>query len=482
MEKGLVKNIFTGQQVSKNFFVYMCCVAVGVCIWVVPPPNGLDIRAWKTFGLFSYTILGMIFKPVPVGVIALSSLVSITFFEILTFNEAFGGFSNSTVWLIVTAFFIARGFIKTGLGLRIAYKLMGLLGNTTLGIAYGVVLTDWILSCAIPSVTARAGGIIYPIVASVSQAFGSEASCSRKKLGAYLIQTVFQCGAITSAMFLTGMAGNPMVQAFAAQVGVELSWGTWALAAFVPGVCCLVCIPMLLYRIYPPEIKNTPFAKALAKENTWKLGKMSYNEWAMLLVFSFMITLWMLAPVLHVNPTVTALLGLCLLIGAGVLSWTEVLQEKSAWDILVWFSALLAIADAMGRYGLMTWFSQEIGMYLEGVHWTLSFFLIAILYYYSHYLFASNIAHITSMYPPFLCLSIAVGAPAMLAALLLGFFSSIFGSLTTYGCGPAPIFFGAGYVTIKEWLRLGFIISLVNIFIWLTVGSIWWYLLGLYTF
>ena len=456
------------------------CLALGVGIWLTPTPEGLDPKAWKVFALFAYTIAGMILRPIDRGTLTLTSLVLLNLSGVCTFNEAFSGFSNPTVWLITIAFFFARGFVKTGLGMRIAYKILSLVGKSTLGMAYGLIFTDWLLGSAIPSVTARAGAIIFPLVTSIAKAFESHPHSHPRKIGAYLVKTIFQCGAVTSAMFLTAMAGNPMVQGLAEKCGVTITWGSWALAALVPGIASLAFIPWLLLKIYPPEITESSESVSMAKTKLKEMGPISRDEWIMIASFVIMITLWGAGSIIGISAAITALIGLSILLVSEVLTWDDVLAEKGAFDTLFWFSSLLALATMLAKFGFMDWFSLHIGGKLSAMNSVASFLVIVLLYYYSHYLFASNIAHITAMYAPFLLLAIATGTPPALAAFSLGFISSLYGSLTTYGCGPAPIFYGSGYVSTKDWWRLGFIISLVNIVIWLTVGTVWWKIIGLF--
>lgn len=464
-----------------NLFRFLICFSIGAFFWVCPHSDAIDPKAWKIFSVFVFTLSAMIVKPLATGAVTLMSLVVLVFSNVLTFGEAFSGFSNDIVWLIAGAFFIARGFIETGLGLRIAYFIMSFVGKSTLGMAYGLAITDWILGAAIPSVTARAGGVVYPVVTSLAKAFGSDSKSSPRKIGAYLVQSAFQCGAVTSAMFLTAMAGNPMVQSLAETANVQITWSSWMLAALVPGLVSLLLIPLLLYKIYPPEIKNTPKAKLFAQEKLREMGRMSQKEYLMMGAFLFMIIFWCFAPVFKLSPTIIALMGLLFLIITDVLSWEDVLKEKGAWDTLIWFASLLTLATFLSKFGFMQWFSSVVESHIHGVSWTYGFSLLALLYFYAHYFFASNIAHITTMYAPFLLLSIALGTPPALAALVLGFFSCLFGALTTYGCGPAPIFYGSGYVTTSHWWKLGFIVSVLNIVIWAVVGGLWWYALGLFT-
>lgn len=480
MSKSNLRSTFL-QKCPRSLMKFLFCMGLGLIIWFTPPVAGISVSGWRVLAVFVFTLSGMILKPMPLGSITLMSLIVLIVTKVLKFQEAFSGFAQPVVWLIAAAFFIARGFIKTGLGLRISYKVMSLAGKSTLGLAYSLVFTEFLIGPAIPSVTARSGGIFFPIVESLSQAFGSFPGKTRKKMGAYLMQTAFQCSAVISGISLTGMSGNPMIKTLALGFGVDISWSMWILAAIVPGLISVLVIPYVMYKIYPPEVKATEGMEELAKQKLADLGKITKQEVGLMVVFAFMIFFWCFGTILGVDSTVVALIGVLTLVALNILTWPELMSEKGAWDTLIWFASLITLATFLKTFGVTGVFSEFLGSYVQSSHWQLSFIMIATTYFYTHYLFASNIAHITSMFVPFLVLSIAAGTPPLLASIVLGAFSSIFGGLTTYSCGPAPIYFGAGYVTTKEWFSLGFVISVVNLVIWFTVGFAWWYLLGLTT-
>ena len=138
------------------------------------------------------------------------------------------------------------------------------------------------------------------------------------------------------------------------------------------------------------------------------------------------------------------------------------------------------MSSYLNELGLIPWFSETVKNIVPGTSWVLAFLVLILIYFYSHYFFASNTAHVNSMYMPFLAVAVAVGTPAVLAALVLAFFSNLFSSMTHYGTGPAPVFYGAGYVDMNTWWKLGFLISLVNIVIWVGIGGLWWKVLGLW--
>ena len=454
---------------------------VGILIWFSPVPSGVDIKAWHLLAIFVATVVGIISKPLPMGAVAMLGITVTALTGTLTISQSLSGFGNSVIWLIVIAFFISRGFIKTGLGARIAYLFMSVFGKKSLGLAYSMIATDLVLAPAIPSNTARSGGVIFPILRSIAKSYGSTPDDgTARKIGAFLIITSFQGTVITSAMFLTAMAANPLAAQIAGEQGVEITWGGWALAALVPGLASLALVPWILYKIYPPEIKETPAATQIAREQLEKMGNLKPAEWIMLGTFLLLLLLWIFGTQLGINSTTAAFVGLAVLLISGALTWNDILQEKGAWNTLVWFSALVMMASYLNELGLIPWFGQTMGEAVQGVSWVTAFLVLSLVYFYSHYFFASNTAHVSSMYGAFLAVAIAVGTPPMLAALVLAFFSNLFSSMTHYGTGPAPVLFGSGYVEMGTWWKLGGLISVVNIIIWLGIGGLWWKVLGIW--
>ncbi|TSB47216.1 anion permease [Alkalicoccobacillus porphyridii] len=457
-------------------------ILIGVVVWFMPVPSGLDPIAWQLFAIFVATITGLIIKPLPMGSVAILGLTAVVITGTLEMGEALSGFQNSTIWLIVIAFFISRGFIKTGLGARIAYFFVRLFGRKTLGLSYSLIVSDLMLAPAMPSNTARAGGIIMPIVRSLSEAYGSKPDNGTEwKVGSFLITSSFQGDMITSAMFLTAMAANPLAAQIAFNItGQEITWTGWMLAAIVPGIVSLLLIPVVIYKLYPPEVKETPGAPALAMEKLQEMGALKRDEWFMIAVFILLLTLWMTGSYIRIDATAAAFIGLVTLLVTNVLSWSDIKKEEGAWDTLVWFSVLVMMAEYLNSLGMIPWFSEMMQGTVQGLGWTYTLVILAIVYFYSHYFFASNTAHVSAMYAAFLSVIVAAGAPPLLSALLLGFFSNLFGCTTHYGSGPAPVFFGTGYVTQQKWWSLGFIISIIHITVWIGIGGLWWKLLGLW--
>lgn len=472
--------------------------ALTLLIWfVIPVPEGVSENAWHLLALFIGTIAAIIGKALPIGAVSVIaiSLVAVTGVTnpgkpTAALQDALSGFSNPLIWLIGISIMVSMSLTKTGLGARIGYFLISLFGKRTIGIAYALTFAEVVLAPVTPSNTARGGGIIHPIMRSISDSFGSKADeGTRKKIGRYLALVNYNTNPLTSAMFITATAPNPLIVALiyeGTNSEFKLSWMMWAVAAFVPAIVSLLIMPWVIYFMCPPEIKKTPDAPVFAKERLKELGAFSLSEKITLGVFGLLLMMWAGVPAMLfgdafiIEPTTAAFIGLSILLMTGVLEWDEVLKNKGAWDTVMWFSALVMMASFLGKLGLVSWLAQTVGTGIGslGVGWILGMLTLVVIYVYTHYFFASTTAHITAMFAAFFAAGIALGAPPMLLGLTLAFSSSLMMSLTHYGTGTAPIIFGSGYATLAEWWKVGFVMSVVNLAIWFYIGGAWWKILG----
>jgi DASS family divalent anion:Na+ symporter len=280
-------------------------------------------------------------------------------------------------------------------------------------------------------------------------------------------------------MFLTGQASNVLIAKFAGQVtGIELTYGRWALGAIVPGLLSLLLVPLVLYWLSSPEVRRTPEAAELAAAELERMGPTSGPERLMLLVFALAALLWMTSALHHVSYATVALVGIGVLLLTGVLSWDDVIGERAAWDVFLWYGGLVRMAGALGETGITKRFAEAAGVLTAGWHWWAALAALLLVFFFAHYAFASITAHATAMYIPFLIVLMAAGAPPMLAVLSLAYFANLSACLTHYGTTPGPIYFGAGYVGQRAWWRLGLILAVLHLVVWGTAGFVWWKVLG----
>ncbi|VFR24080.1 2-oxoglutarate/malate translocator [plant metagenome] len=469
-----------------------------VVMLLLPVPDGLAPKAWALLAIFLTTILAIILKVMPIGVMAMMAMTIVALSQVTATSskaaiaDALSSLANPLIWLIVVAILVSRGLKKTGLGKRVGLLFISVLGRRTLGIGYGLAVCELVLAPFTPSNTARGGGIVHPVMRSIAGAFGSDpAQGTERKMGTYLSLVNMHANTITSGMFITATAPNPLVVDYVARVtnqGFHLSWTTWALCMLLPGLVCLLLMPLLLAVLAPPEVKATPGAIDYARGELKDMGPVSGGEKVMMGTFAILLLLWanvpamIFGPAFTLDPTVVAFLGLFILIITGTINWDDVLSEKSAWDTLIWFGALVMMAEQLNKTGVIGWFSDMLrsGIASAGMGWEWAAALLVLLFVFSHYFFASTTAHISAMMLAFLTVGVALVPPDYVVPFLLMMVagSTIMMTLTHYATGTSPIIFGSGYVPLGTWWRVGFVMCVVELAIYATLGIMWWKVLG----
>jgi DASS family divalent anion:Na+ symporter len=469
------------QTISRNELWRWAIVLVpGAALWFGRLP-GMNSQQEHLLAVFVATIISLVAQPVRMGV---SVIIAMTFLAVsgtLTPAKTLSGFSNVTVWLIFTAFLFSRAFTATGFGIRVGYLFVRRFGRTPLSLGYSIAMADLVLAPFIPSDTARGGGVVFPITRSVASAFGSEPGPTARRIGSFLVLVSFHATYTASAMFLTGMAANPLIADFALKLGgVQLTWLRWLSGSIVPGTLAMATVPWLLFKLVRPEIRDTAPARELARSELARMGPLRREEKWLIAIMIGVMAGWVGSPWHGINNTFVALSGLSAILLAKVLTWDDLLAEHRAWDALIWFAPLVMMAEQLNEAGVVRIFSTKLFGMMAGWPWPMALIALVVAYCYIHYSFASMTAHVTALYPGFFVAAITAGVPPLLAALPLAYFSNLNAAMTHYGTGSAPVYFNAGYVRQGDWWRVGFFVSLVNLAIWLGLGMLWWKAIGLW--
>ncbi len=438
-------------------------LVLGIVIWNLPIPWDLSPDAWHLFAIFITAIIGVLIEALSIFTASVIALVAVVLLRVLTPEKAFSGFSESFILLILAAFLVAKGVIKSGLGRRIAFLLIRRFGKSTLNLGYCIVATDTILGPAIPSNTARSG-ILYPIVHALSLDTGSLPTREkRKKTGSYLMMTAISGHSISSALWLTGMAANPVGAGIAAQFGVNINFGNWFFVASVPCIIALIAIPIVLYKLYPPEDKYTPEAPEMARKGLEEMGPMSKKEKIMGVTFFGMILLWAFSPVLNINLAIVAFLGLSILILANVYTLDDIRQGGGdALETYVWFAILYMMSTALNDMGFMKTLGAQIADYISGYDWVSVYILLTVLYVLIHYLFVSQTAHLLALYAVFLQVAVNAEVPAALMAFMLSFATNYFSVMTPQASSSNILFAGSGFLPSEDIYKQGAVITVLN--------------------
>ncbi|TDF55141.1 anion permease [Cupriavidus sp. L7L] len=465
-------------------------VIAAIVVAVIPAPEGLALHTWLYFAIFVGVIVGLMLEPLPGAAIGLLAVTLVTVLcewvfyspEQLAmpgFNPAnaalawaLSGFANSTVWLIFGAFMFALGYEKTGLGRRIALLLVRAMGRRTLTLGYAVMMADALLAPFTPSNTARSGGTIFPVIRNLPPLYDSKPNDpSARRIGSYIMWTAIASTCVTSSMFLTALAPNLLAaELIRKTVQVDLSWMRWFMAFAPAGIVLLLAVPLLAYLLYPPEVKQGTEVPAWAAQELQKMGPPNRRELLLALLVLIALALWIFGDK-HVNATTAALMVIALMLVTGVVTWDDMLSNKQAWNTLAWFATLIALADGLSRTGFVKWFADTMASHMSGLSPMTAAVTLVLVFYFTHYMFASVTAHTTAMLPVMLSVGSTIpGLPMESFALMLALTLGIMGILTPYGTGPSPVYFGSGYLPAGDYWRLGAIFGVIYIAAFLALG------------
>ena len=445
---------------------------LGFAIWLAPVPEGLTPEAWQLFAIFAATIFAVVSGAASIFLAAILALVAAVLSGTLDAERAYSGFSAGFILLIVVAFLVGKGVVNSGLGERIGLLLVRSFGKSSLGLAYSMVATDALIAPAFPSNTARSG-VLFPIVFSLAQSNGTKPwEASRHELGAYLMMCSMAGLGLSSALWLTAMAANPVGVALLSQRGVELNFGSWLLASSLPTVSAMLLVPWLLYRVFPPGRKATPEAPEQAAVSLATLGALNRKEWITLATFVGMVLGWALSGVLSLDPTAIAFLGLAVLMIGGVFTLDDIKSSGDALETLIWFAILYTLSTELDHLGFMQYVGDIMGHWVDGFSWPVTYLLLLVIYIAIHYLFVSQSAHLLALFGVFLGIS-QPEVPLHLMGMMLLLATNFFSVMTPQASSANVIFAGSGYLTGREIYRYGGLVTLACLTIYLFIGTPW---------
>ena len=472
-------------------------VILGGALALVPVPEGLAPAAWYYFALFITVITLIITEPIPAAAIGMAGVVAAAVLGLVrntpaaSAQWALSGFGNTIVWLIFAAFMFTVGYAQTGLGRRIALHLVRLLGHRTLGLGYAVALADLAFAPFTPSATARSAGTIYPIISHIPQLYGShpDAGLARRSahreggtsrlLGGYLLYTALAVSFITSSMFITGLAPNALAITIIEQtVKVRISWVQWFIGFAPIGFALLALTPLVLYLVFPPTIRTAPVVPRWAADELRAMGPMSRREAILFVLVASALALWIGATD-YIDPALTAIVIVLLMVVSGVVSWDDVIGQKQAWNVLIWFGTLVTLAGGLAETGFVAWLAKTMAPTFTGLSLGLAIAAIVGTFFFLHYFFASITAHTATLLPMFLAVAVTITAISPTRwALLLGYPLGLMGVLTFYASGQSVIYYASGYISRRDFWVLGLVMGAMFLGVYLLIITPWLAFLG----
>lgn len=459
-----------GLTINKDIKIFrlFAIFVIATLAWVLlKPTGGLSEQALHMIIIFVATMTGIMLEVCSTAAFLLMSMLIANLTGTIDVKEGFSGFSNIVPWLLFLVLSLTTSITKTSLGMRLAYIFMKFFGKGINGLSYSIILTELFVAPVLPSNTARAASVGYPLVTSLAKYISSHVKgVSETAIGSYL-NLLYSCSnAVCSSLFLTAMISNAIIMEVMSENNIHMTWISWTKFAIIPGLTILTILPFVIKIFCHPKTRDLGDIQAKAKTNYENLGKLSKDEKCIISTFGIMLIMWIFAEIIHIPVLVTTLLGVCIFYAFGIINMKDILSNHSTFNAVIMLGIIISYVNCLNSFGAIDWFNKIITGVIGGFSPYLSFFVLSTIYFFSHYFFTGEGSRIIALYASFLSIGMALGIDKIAVAMTLAVFSSMSSVLTNYSGPVAILMFSTGYTHPKKWLANGATFALSIICIW----------------
>lgn len=479
----------------KKYGFYLALAVLAVIV-MLPNPEGLSVAGQRMIGIMVFSVIvwatTAISYPVSTGVIMTLMALLIGFSPNPETGKLFGtaaglgiglkGFASTAFCLVAAAMFLAVAMTKTGLDKRIALVILSKLGAKSNRVVIGVILCGFILSFFVPSTTARVACLV-PIVMGMIKAFDVPL---KSKFAGMLMITVAQVDSVWNVGIKTAAAQNMVAVNFiSSQLGVDISWLDWFVAAAPFSLLMSICLYKLMMHLMPPEIDEIKGGKETVARLLKEMGKVSVDEMKLLVISIFLLIFWTTEKKLHpIDTSTTTMVAVTLLLlpKIGVMSWNDVVHKVN-WGTVLLFGVGISLGTALLSTKAATWMANEIvvGFGLENsttimVLAIMSLFLIVI-----HMGFASATGLAAAIIPIIISVLQHLKTPGVNIVgmtMILQYVVS-FGFILPVNAPQNMIAYGTDTFEVHDFVRAGIPLTIIAFALIMILGATYWKWLGL---
>ncbi len=443
----------------KLLYLLLALALFGVVGWGIPTPAGLSWTGKMALACGAFAITVWVSSAVSGALSGLMIVLLLALSKAATAAQAFSGYANTSVWLIVIGFVMATVMDQVGLSKRIAIHLVAMAKGNSVRIYWAVALTMAVLTFLVPSITARTL-LMLPIVLGIGESFNAEPG--KSNIVKALMYIVAMAGTAMSIGVLTAHVGNPITAGLiASATGQVVTWSKWFTVAAPPAFTLGFIMVFILRFLFPPEIKNIENVDAYVKAELDELGIFSKAEKYTLVVFLATLLLWSTDSYTGLSVVIVGLISVIALLFPkyGVTTWKTV-EEKIPWDVFVLYGAGLSLGSVLVSSGAAKWIANTVFTPLQGFPVTMQVILLIWVVTAMQMLFTGGGPKATALVPIIIAYSMSIGVDLLSFALILGM-NMPHQYLLPVSNMPNAVICGTPHITPNELMRTGLIISIV---------------------
>ena len=465
-------------------------------IWITPI-SSLDLEQHRLLAVMALVAIWWITEPIAIPVTSLLGPSLCVIVGVVPMKTAFEAFASPMIFLFMGGFLIAKGMMVNGLDKRIAYGIMSMkwVGDSprriflALGAAC-MICSGWISNTA-------TAAMMFPIALGLLEAIREMMAANGKviDLSSYkyatglMLMTAYACS-IGGVLTPIGTPPNIIMLGFLEELAPQsphVSFFDWMVWGFVAMMAYFIVAYLVLWKMFPADVKHIDGAQAFIKRHVKELGKWNRAQKNTLFAFALAVTLWVMPGILsiiygtdsdvvkdfnkYIPEEMSAMIGGLLLFflpvdtkkGEVTLTWKDGCAGIE-WGTLLLFGGGLAMGGLMYETGLSTWVGEGIRDVLGGhpseVLFVSLFCVVGLLLSE----LTSHTAATNLIAPIAISTALSLGFSPIPVAIGLALSTSL-GFMMPVSTPPNAIVYASGYVPITKMIKSGVIIDLIGIFL-----------------
>lgn len=455
-------------------------VLATLIVWFLPLPVGLKPVGLRCLALFAGIFVLYLTEAIALPITSLAIVPLAVLMGVATPKDALEGFGSTSTYLLVSAFILATGMVKSRLADRLTYYILKLLGSSAFGVGVGITLSNIVLAFLVPSTAARTA-ILLPICIGLIATFQVGA---RSRFAKGLLLTLAFTNSTISSGILTATLPNPITVEFIAKAGgPTVTYLQWLKFGFPPALLMTVFTWWLCRKLFPPEVDQLPGGQAYVSEALARLGPLSGNEKRALFVFLVATILWVTGDWTKLDVTIAALAASCLLFvpGLGFLTWADA-NKGVSWQIVLVAGGGISLGALLMKTGAAKWLAVSIlnAIGVGGMSLLLVLMVIMLIIQYLHVFFVGTTAMLTAIMPVVLGMAEHLHVNPLIFALPAGMLIGGYPLLMFYNTLSNIMVYGTEELEVQDFPKVGVILCTVAVIIYSVCAATYWKWLGLY--
>lgn len=463
-----------GQFLVKRRWIWLGFL-LGAVLLLFSPPEGLTLQGQKSLIIAAVAILFLITEPMPLPTVAILIGVFQVLLGIADPMDVSRSFISDSVLFIMGSLMIAETIVKQKLDKRLALAIVNMTGPRVERLVPGLILVSALIASFIGEHTIVA--MMMPVGMTLVAAASPDPLQTRRL--SILVMLGIAYGAVVGGIGTpSGGARNAIILAYWRELyDIQFSYSEWLIFLYPMVLIQIPIVSYVLIKTFRPEVTDLSRSIAHLKSRVAEEGAMKVQDWFTVGIFALTVFLWVTVSD-QIGLGTTAMIGVGLYLMFGIARWEDYSRGIN-WGVIFIYAGAISLGITMKDTGAAEWLAQSVlnGLVPFGITGGIPLLIVIAFSTMAFAMVLSSGATVGLLAPITLQMAYMTGT-SVIAAGLITAVASAFTFMTAFGSPACNMVYSSGLVQRLDFLKAGWKMSLLSVFILFGVLMNYWRLLG----